>query len=120
MSSNPRRLPRIEWISSAIHPARKVAGPTLHALGALLGAATPSRPVPGPEPAARACGVPLDQLPALAEVGGVACVRPDGDRPVGIARVGRASFVGYRLGAEGLREVAVSYDAQHERLIIQP
>ncbi len=99
------QLSSVRWISSTLHPDRRIAQPTLIALermlqrdaatGATLVGAAPNR---------------LDEVPSLGAVGGIARVEASGGFSVGVARVGRNSFVGYRLTDLGLAEVEVAVD----------
>jgi hypothetical protein len=59
-------------------------------------------------------------MPALAAVGGIALLNTPDGHSVGVARVGRTSFVGYRLTAEGLAEVEVALDEASGALTIEP
>jgi hypothetical protein len=100
MSTPSSTFSIVAWQASRLHPERKVALPTLLALRALLRSATGT--APSPEPVA----IPIAELPGLADIGGVACV-PGAEGPIGVARVGRASYVGFRLDADELREIEV-------------
>jgi len=104
---------RVPWVASIFRPGYKVARPTLLALGRLLrgeAARDGSPAAPAPEVSAGEA-IPLSAVPGLADIGGVAKVET-GDSELGIARVGRNSFVGFRLSDAELEEVAVEYDDQ--------
>lgn len=128
MNEKSARRSRIVWIPSAVHPTWKIASPTLAALRTLLSGfgaesaavAAPSKPVPPGSVLADAVSVRLDDVPGLVEVGGVAKVVGDGGDAVGIARVGRTNFVGFRLEGEVLREIEVELDEAAGRLRILP
>jgi hypothetical protein len=109
----------IEWIPSELHPERKIAQPTVVTLRKLLDATRPDAPVV-PSVADGSLTVDLSQAPTLAVVGGVARIQADGVEPVAVARVGRNSFVGYRLDHAELREVEVAFDDDHARIRIDP
>jgi hypothetical protein len=64
--------------------------------------------------------VPLKDVPGLHEVGGVATVTADGGETVGVARVGRTSFVGFKLDGDALREIEVELDETNGSLCITP
>ena len=121
-----RTRKRIEWIASAVHPKRMIASPTLAALRALLSGLRsdpvvldpripPPSPGHGPPPG---LSVRLDDMPGLGEVGGVAMVATGGGDAVGVARVGRTSFVGFKLDGDALREIEVELDEPTGRLRI--
>lgn len=109
----------IQWIHSIFNPARRVARPTLLAMEALLRATRPraaeSESAP---PAMGTVMVGLEELPDLGEVGGVARFDAGEGGPVGIARVGRTSFVGFRLDEGVLEEVPVDFDDAAARIVI--
>jgi len=105
----------IGWVPSLFDPARKVARPTLAAIERLL-KARPTAARPTRSPAERT--VLLTGVPGLSEVGGIACVNAEDASPVGIARVGRSSFVGYRLDTAGLTEVPIGFDERTGMLTI--
>ncbi len=120
-----RTRTRIQWIASAVNPKRMIASPTLTALRALLsGARTAplaldsSNPLVAPGEPGSTLSVQLDTVPGLSEVGGVAMVPADGGEAVGVARVGRTSFVGFKLDGEALREIEVELDESTGRLRI--
>ncbi len=105
---------RIPWVASIFRPGYKVARPTLLQLGRLLRgepARDGSLPAPAPEVASGEA-IPLSAVPGLADIGGVAKVETEDHSELGIARVGRTSFVGYRLSDAELEEVAIEYDDQ--------
>ena len=108
----PTRPIRAPWVHSVFNHARKVARPTLSALNNLLGGG-PSDPAMGvhriQEPLARS-EVDLATVPDLAEIGGVARIETADHSSIAIARVGRNSFVGYRLDEAGLAEVPIELD----------
>jgi hypothetical protein len=62
----------------------------------------------------------LEYVPGLQEVGGVAVVAADGGERVGVARVGRTSFVGFKLDGDALREIEVALDETSGSLHITP
>lgn len=98
----------IRWIPTELDPRKMIASPTLDAVRALLRAhaAMGSRTA---QPGARV-RVRVEEHPPLSEVGGVARV-DDGSRgAVAVARIGRTSFVAYRLDAAGLRQLPVDLD----------
>jgi hypothetical protein len=64
--------------------------------------------------------VPLEDVPGLQEVGGVAVVAAEGGETVGVARVGRTSFVGFKLDGDTLREIEVELDEPSGSLHITP
>ena len=111
MTDDDTRHMQAMWVPSTLHPERRVAQPTLAALLQLL------RRKGGAEPAAAQT---LDAAPALGTVGGIARIEgPDG-QAVGVARIGRTSFVGYRLMDDSLDEVEVALDESTGRLSIRP
>jgi hypothetical protein len=122
---NGNRHRRIEWFSSVLHPKRMIASPTLASLRALLTGrrsanATHASPPGAGDAGARTLCVPLAQVPGLHEVGGVAMVMAEGVEAVGIARVGRTSFVGFKLDGEAMREIEVELDETSGSLRITP
>jgi hypothetical protein len=120
------RRSRIEWSPSTVHPEWMIASPTLAALRALLGRArsgqaslaAPATSVPPGGGGMDRLSVRLADMPGLAEVGGVAAVVADGGEAVAVARVGRTSFVGFRLDGQQLQEIAVALDESAGRLLI--
>jgi hypothetical protein len=118
MSDEGTRRSRIGWISSVFHPERMIAAPTVAALQAILSGRRQTQAAPvragGEEPMT----IRLQDVPDLEEVGGIAKVAVDTGEEVGIARVGRNSFVGYRLEEEVLREIEVELDPSTGRLRI--
>lgn len=102
---------RLSWIASIFHPDRKIAGATIAALRALLRSrhSTPAPATPASLPA-QTVRVRLAEVPDLGEVGGIARVEAGAGGAIGVARVGRNSFVGYRLTGEELEEVPVDVD----------
>ena len=116
MSDEGTRQLQAVWVASTLHPERRVAQPTLAALLRLL---RRNQPEPGVVPASDRPPV-LHEVPALSAIGGIARMEgPDGEA-VGVARVGRASFVGYRLTGDSLSEVDVALDEMTGRLSIGP
>lgn len=119
---------RIEWIASAIHPKRMIASPTVAAVRALLGgrrsqpAALEGSGDAGPDgkSAQHALSVRLADMPGLGDVGGVAKLVSDEGDAIGVARVGRTSFVGFKLDGEVLREIEVELEESTGRLRIIP
>lgn len=128
MKDNGAHRSRIVWIASAVHPNWKIASPTVTALRALLcgiGAESTAfraalRPATRDSGQADALSVQLADVPGLVEVGGVAKLVGDGGDTVGVARVGRTSFVGFKLDGEVLREIEVELDESAGRLRIVP
>ena len=116
----PARAPRASWIHSLFNHERKVARPTLSALNALLGggSADPAVGVHTAPPFGGPTAIELANLPALSEIGGVARIETPGEAPLAVARVGRRSFVGYRMDADGLAEVPIELDEAATRLVI--
>lgn len=118
MSDESTRRSRIGWIASVFHPERMIAAPTLAAVRAML---TGRREVVATAALAREAEVPmvrLEDVPDLEAVGGIAKVTVDTGDEVGIARVGRTSFVGWKLEADVLREIEVELDEATGRLRI--
>lgn len=97
----------IKWVPTELDPHRMIAEPTLQAVRALLRDSKGGVTAP--------VSVAVENYPVLAQVGGVARV----DR-LGVARIGRTSFVAFEMSAEGLREVPVEVDAATETLRISP
>jgi hypothetical protein len=86
-----------------------IAEPTLNAVRALLRAR-----IRAASPHASSNGtvtVRVSEHPSLDEVGGVVRVDDATSGPLGIARIGRTSFVAYRLDADGLRQLPMEVDA---------
>lgn len=116
MSDEGTRQLQAVWVASTLHPERRVAQPTLAALLRLL---RRNKPEPGVVPSSDTPPA-LHDVPALGAIGGIARMEgPDGE-VVGVARVGRASFVGYRLTDDSLDEVEVALDEMTGRLSIGP
>lgn len=105
---------RVPWIASVFRPGYKVARPTILALGRLLRgeASRDGTPPPPASEVASVDAIPLSAVPALADIGGVAKIETGDHAELGIARVGRTSFVGFRLSDAELEEVPVEYDDQ--------
>lgn len=100
----------IQWIPTELDPRKMIAVPTRDAVLALLRArraATMSHDAT----ADGTVTVRVTEHPALDQVGGIVRV-DDGPRgPLGIARIGRTSFVAYQLDIHGLRELPVEVDS---------
>jgi hypothetical protein len=111
---------RIEWTASSVHPKWMIASPTLSALRSLLGdpRSVPAVPASTEDRRPQTLSVRLEEVPGLAEVGGVAKVVADSGAAVGVARVGRTTFVGFRLDGEDLQEIEVALDESAGRLLI--
>lgn len=108
----------IQWIPTELDPRKMIAVPTLEAVRALLRAAAvraPQRPSKS-----QPIEVRIDEHPTLTQTGGVARIDQGAAAPVAIARVGRTSFVAYRLEPTGLRELRVAVDATADTLTIEP
>ena len=116
----PARAPRVSWVHSLFNHERKVARPTLSALNALLGGGS-ADPAIGVHVAPLEGGpsaIDLANLPSLSEIGGVARIEEPGETPLAVARVGRRSFVGYRMDEAGLAEVHIELDEAATKLVI--
>lgn len=118
MSDEGTRRSRMEWIASVFHPHRMIAGPTLAALQAILSGRRASVAANVRRDSADSLAVSLADVPELEQVGGIARVTVETGEQVGIARVGRNSFVGYRLEENILREIEVELDQAAGRLRI--
>jgi hypothetical protein len=127
MNDDGTRRSRMGWIASVFHPERKIASPTLVAIKAMLSGrrATPSMPTVEVPAATFSFGrssapleVSLDSVPNLEAVGGIAKLAVESGETVGIARVGRNSFVGYKLEDDVLREIEVELDEASGKLRI--
>ncbi len=120
MADTPEKKPDALWIESVYRPGYKVARSTLKTLGRILnGPAADAAAPPVAEPTAPGeNAVALTQVPALNEVGGVAKVETPDHTTIGVARVGRTSFVGFRLDHEQLAEVEVQFDEANGTLRI--
>ena len=118
MSDEGTRHTRIGWISSVFHPERMIAAPTMAALQAILSGRRQVDAAPVQARGEEPMTIRLQDVPDLDEVGGIAKVAVDTGEEVGIARVGRTSFVGYRLQEEVLREIEVELDPSTGRLRI--
>jgi len=102
-------MPAIQWIATELDPRKMIAIPTRDAVLALLlahlSASPPHRAAPD-----GTVTVWVSEHPSLEAVGGIVRV-DDGPRgPLGIARIGRTSFVAYQLDDQGLRELPVEVD----------
>jgi hypothetical protein len=120
MSEHADKKSESLWIESIYRPGYKVARSTLKTIGRILSGEREEpapKAVAAPEPTGGGA-IPLTEVPALAEVGGVAKVETADRTTLGIARVGRNSFVGFRLDNEMLAEVEVKYDDQSATLRI--
>ena len=119
MSDTPEKKPDVPWIESVYRPGYKVARSTLKTLGRILNGPAEDTPPPVAEPGAPGENeVALTQVPQLNEVGGVAKVETADHTTIGVARVGRTSFVGFRLDHEQLAEVEVQFDEANGTLRI--
>ncbi len=118
MSDEGTRRSRISWIASIFHPHRMVSAPTLAALQAVLTGRKPSTAAHANSVGPDALSVPLSDLPDLNEVGGIARIALGDGEAVGVARVGRTSFVGYRLEADVLKEIEIILDEGEAQLRI--
>src|SRR5574338_193785 len=107
----------IGWIASVFHPERKIATTTLAAIKKVL---TGRRSISAINLQANsdALAIDLAAVPELSEVGGIARVTVETGEEVGIARVGRTSFVGYRLEADVLKEIDLQLDESSGNLRI--
>jgi hypothetical protein len=108
---------RLGWIASVFHPERKIATATLAAIKQVL---TGRRSISAINLQANsdALAINLADVPELGEVGGIARVTVESGEEVGIARVGRTSFVGYRLEADVLKEIDLQLDEAAGKLKI--
>ena len=118
MSDESTRRSRMDWIASVFHPERKIAAPTLAAVRAMLTGRREVIAAPAHTQGTDPPMVRLADVPALDEVGGIATVTVDTGDEVGIARVGRTSFVGWKLEEDVLREIEVELDEVSGRLRI--
>ncbi|MEO8636208.1 MAG: hypothetical protein ABI587_13115 [Gemmatimonadales bacterium] len=116
----PAPPPRVSWVHSLFNHERKVARPTLSALNALLGGGStdPAIGVHAAPDVDDPSAVELAALPGLSEIGGVARIEAPGEAPLAVARVGRRSFVGYRMDESGLAEVHIEMDETAAKLVI--
>jgi len=114
MRTEPRQSGHSQWVPLASNQGKVIAHRTLTALTNLLNAQPEA--VPEQRRALPASDgsliVSLDAFPELSEVGGVARVECESQRPVAIARIGRCSFAAYRPApAEmGIEELAIAYE----------
>jgi hypothetical protein len=118
MSDEGTRRSRMGWIASVFHPERKIAAPTLAGLQAMLTGRRQAAAAMAQPHGAESLVVRLEDIPDLEEVGGIAKVSGDAGHEVGIARVGRTSFVGYKLEEQVLREIEVELDESTGQLRI--
>ncbi len=118
MSDEGTRRSRMGWIASVFHPERMIAAPTIAAIKAVLTGRRSSPAVTAVPNAGDAMAITLAEVPELGEVGGIARVTVESGEEVGIARVGRTSFVGYRLEADVLKEVDLELDEASGKLRI--
>jgi len=127
MEDDGTRRSRIGWIGSVFHPKRKIASPTLVAIKAMLSGRRQNPAMPTVEVPAQPflsgrvpplAEVNLVDMPDLETVGGIAKLAVDTGETVGIARVGRTSFVGYKLEEDVLREIEVELDEASGKLRI--
>lgn len=102
MSDDSKGSEPPRWVIS--QSQKIVAGRTLVALKAAL-----SEPGGVGVAHAHEVKVPLAEVPELHSVGGIARVAGPGT-PVAIARVGRVSYVAYRLSRDALEELEVELD----------
>lgn len=100
-------MPR--FVPSQLDPHRMIAAETLDTLRVLLRGSGSHRSPTGEQPLPHLT-VSVPDHAILTRIGGVARVDPGAGGAVGIARVGRCSFVAFELGAEGLHELAVEVD----------
>ncbi len=117
MSDESTLRAKMAWIASVFHPERKIAASTLASIKKVL---TGRRSISAINLAANADTMAIDlaSVPELSEVGGIARVTVDSGEEVGIARVGRTSFVGYRLEADVLKEIDLQLDEEAGKLKI--
>ena len=99
------------WVASTLHPERRMAQPTLAALLHRLRREQHISSVPAGAHA-------LVDMPALGSVRGIARIEGSDGSAVGVARVGRTSFVGSRLTDDSLDEVDVALDEATGKLSI--
>lgn len=118
MSDEGTRRSRMSWVASVFHPERKIAAPTLAAIRAVLTGRREVAAAPVLAHVGEPAVVRLEDVPDLGEVGGIAKVAVETGGEVGIARVGRTSFVGYRLEEDVLREIEVELDEASGQLRI--
>lgn len=105
------------WITSVFHPERKIATTTMAAIKAVLkGRRSISTINLNANPDNLA--IDLAEVPELQEVGGIARVAVETGEELGIARVGRTSFVGYRLEEDVLKEIDLQLDEESGKLKI--
>jgi hypothetical protein len=90
-----------------------VAGRTLMALKAVLREAISAPGVPGTSQVL----VPLAEHAALGEVGGIVQL-PGPGSPIAVARIGRTSYVAYRLSDNLLEELALDYDEAAGAIVV--
>ena len=100
----------IKWIPTALDPHKMIAEPTLQAVRTLLRGSGEAAPASGWKAAEEGVTVRIQDHPVLSEVGGVARVDSGPQAAVGVARIGRASYVAYEMTEQGLRELPVEVD----------
>jgi hypothetical protein len=107
----------IRWVPTELDPSKMIAVPTLEAVRAVLRGQAEARS------RQRAHGgvieVRVDDHPPLTEVGGVARIDRGPAGGVAVARIGRTSFVAYRLDAGALHELPVAVDATAGTLSVE-
>ena len=113
MSVTPARRPSIEWITLDSDHSKVIARPTLNALRALL------EEKPAPELTGELI-IRLVDFPSLDNCGGIARAS---DAAVGIARIGRESFVAFTRIPGGeeppqMVELVVAFDEVNGTLAI--
>ena len=108
----------IRWVPSELDPHKMIAVPTLDAVRALLRAPIKASPPAGPASDGSVI-VRVDAHPSLGQVGGIARVDDRARGPLGIARIGRTSYVAFQLGPEGLRQLPVDLDEDEVTLRVQ-
>ena len=108
----------IRWVPTDLDPRKMIAVSTLDAVRTLLRAPLLAAPPLATTPDGGVI-VRVGDLPPLHAVGGVVRVDDRACGPVGIARIGRTSFVAFRLAADGLRQVPVELDEAAGTLRVQ-
>lgn len=102
-------MPR--FVPSQLDPHRMIASATLDTLRDILRGSGPHRLATAPASDVTVV-VPLAEHPMLARIGGVVRIDPGPGGAIGIACVGRSSFVAFELGGNGLHELPVDVDAR--------